>query len=154
MNATRPSSDQYFTQMAKLVSTRTTCIRRAVGCVLVNARKHVLSTGYNGVAAGQPHCNQHDPFYETGFPHACEGAHAKSGESLHLCKAIHAEQNALLQCRNVYEIDTAYVTTSPCVHCMKLLLNTSCKRIVTVSLYDQAAADLWYGAGRELVILP
>lgn len=52
----RPTKDDYFIQMAGLVSTRGTCIRRQVGCVLVNARGHVLATGYNGVAARQPHC--------------------------------------------------------------------------------------------------
>jgi deoxycytidylate deaminase len=54
----RPTRDQLYIEMAKLVAQRTTCLRRAVGCVLVNARGHVLATGYNGVAGGQPHCNE------------------------------------------------------------------------------------------------
>jgi dCMP deaminase len=130
--------------MAQLVASRSTCLRRSVGCVLVNARGHVLATGYNGVAAGDPHCNFHDEFDVTGFPYACEGAHAKSGTALDACGAIHAEQNALLQCRDVFEIDTCYCTASPCVTCTKLLKNTSCRRIVFVEAYPHGdARELW-----------
>ena len=146
----RPNRDDYFLSMAKLVSTRSTCLRRSVGCVLVNSRNHVLSTGYNGVAAGMAHCNEADPFSDIGYPNACGGAAAKSGEDLHLCKAIHAEQNALLQCRDVYAIDTCYVTVSPCMHCMKLLMNTSCQRIVAYAMYDMHAIELWRAMGRKI----
>jgi dCMP deaminase len=65
----------------------------------------------------------------------CPGAHLKSGEGLDICKAIHAEQNALLQCRNVYEIKYVYTTLSPCIHCVKLLLNTSAEGIITFEKY-------------------
>lgn len=150
----RPNHDTYFTRMAALVATRSTCLRRAVGAVLVNSRRHVLATGYNGVAAGRPHCNHHDMFDPVGYPHACKGATAPSGQKLDKCEAIHAEQNALLQCRDVFDIDTCYVTVSPCIHCTKLLLNTSCRRIVTASIYDQRAAFLWIDSGRELVVMP
>ena len=139
--------------MAELVSTRATCIRRSVGCVLVDARKHVLATGYNGVAAGLPHCNMYDPLHETGYPHACKGAFMPHGTGLDCCQAIHAEQNALLQCKDVYEIDTCYVTTTPCIHCTKLLLNTSCKTIVAPEVYDKEAVKFWVDAGRELVLV-
>lgn len=149
----RPSSDEYFLSMARLVSSRTTCLRRSVGCVLVNHRKHVIATGYNGVAAGRPHCNEVDPFDPAGYPNACSGATSESGTDLHLCEAIHAEQNALLQCKDVYEIHTAYVTVSPCMHCLKLLLNTSCQRIVCFQLYDVDAAHLWLEAGRQLDVV-
>ena len=150
----RPDHDTYFIRMATLVATRATCLRRAVGAVLVNSRRHVLATGYNGVAAGRPHCNQHDPYEPVGYPHACQGATAPSGQKLDECEAIHAEQNALLQCRDVFDIDTCYVTVSPCIHCTKLLLNTSCRRIVAASIYDQRAASLWTDSGRELVVMP
>ena len=83
------------------------------------------------------------------FPHACAGAWSPSGTNLDACQAIHAEQNALLQCRDIYQIHTAYVTASPCVTCCKLLLNTSCERIVFVEEYPHSAArELWEGAGR------
>jgi dCMP deaminase len=145
----RPSRDEWAMELALTTAKRATCLRRQVGCVLLNARGHVLATGYNGVASGLPHCNQHDPFYPLGFPDACAGAHAPSGTNLDGCQAIHAEQNALLQCRDVYTIHTAYVTASPCVTCCKLLLNTSCERIVYGEEYPHSAAkELWLGAGR------
>ena len=164
----RLSRDEWALKLALLTAQRTTCCRRAVGCVLLNTRGHVLSTGYNGVAAGLPHCNQHDGHWairnatpeiqvkmksgtwDPRFPHACSGATAPSGTNLDGCQAIHAEQNALLQCRDMYAIHTAYVTASPCMTCCKLLLNTSCQRIVYVEEYPHSAAkDLWTGAGRS-----
>jgi dCMP deaminase len=136
----RPAKDEYFMEMALVVSTRATCQRRRVGCILTNARGHVLATGYNGNAAGLPHC----------LNKPCPGAFADPGTGLELCEAIHAEQNALLQCPNVYAITTAYVTVSPCVTCTKLLMNTSCERIVYLEPYahDEAASELWRRAGR------
>lgn len=153
----RLSRDEWALKLALLTAQRTTCCRRAVGCVLLNARGHVLSTGYNGVAAGLPHCNEetlydvdpHDVKPVVLHMHACSGAKAPSGTNLDGCQAIHAEQNALLQCRDMYAIHTAYVTASPCMTCTKLLLNTSCQWIVYVEEYPHSAAkDLWTGAGR------
>jgi dCMP deaminase len=147
----RLSRDKWALQLALLTAQRTTCCRRAVGCVLLSARGHVLSTGYNGVAAGLPHCNDVDTAYHLsgGHHHACSGWNAPSGTNLDSCQAIHAEQNALMQCRDMYAIHTAYVTASPCTTCCKLLLNTSCQRIVYVEEYPHSAAkDLWTGAGR------
>ena len=132
----RPSSDEYFLAMAALVSLRATCRRRRVGCVLVDRHKHVLATGYNGVARGVAHC----------IDTACAGAGLPSGKGLELCEAIHAEQNALLQCRDTKEIEVAYVTASPCVTCVKLFMNTGCKRIVFLEEYPHSAAkELWKG---------
>jgi dCMP deaminase len=168
----RITKDQWAMEMALLTAKRSTCCRRHVGCVLLNEKGHVLSTGYNGVAAGIQHCNEekitrnpalYDPTtgrwrnpehweieYVTKFPNACEGSTSPSGTNLDSCNAIHAEQNALLQCRDVHLIHTAYVTTSPCVTCTKLLLNTSCKRIVYLEEYPQPKAmELWTRAGRS-----
>ena len=140
--AHRPSKDEYFMDMALLVSERSTCLRRKVGAVLINKRKHVLATGYNGVASGQPHC----------LDIPCIGASSASGTDLDLCEAVHAEQNALLQCRNVFEIDTCYVTVSPCMTCTKLLLNTSCQTIIFEEDYvDQKARLLWERHDRKWV---
>lgn len=149
---TRPTRDQWAMDIAKITAKRTSCCRRAVGCVLTNSRGHLLSTGYNGVAAGMPHCNEivvNILGAET-TPWACPGAHSPSGTNLDGCHALHAEQNALLQCRDVYQIETAYVTTAPCMTCTKLLLNTSCKEIMYVDDYPQAAESkkLWESAGR------
>ena len=132
----RPTKDEYFLAMAELVSLRATCVRRRVGCVLVDKHNHVLATGYNGVAAGQPHC----------FDVRCPGADMPSGTGLEKCQAIHAEQNAILQCKDVHAIETAYITTSPCPTCTKLLMNTGCKRIVYSNAYtDLAAKEIWKG---------
>lgn len=136
----RPSKDDYFLAMAALVSVRATCRRRRVGCVLVDKYNHVLATGYNGVAAGQPHC----------LDVACPGAELPSGTGLETCQAIHAEQNAILQCRDVQAIETAYITTSPCSTCTKLLMNTGCKRIVFIEGYtDTTPQSLWKGEWTE-----
>lgn len=131
----RPTRDQYFLEMAALAATRGTCARRKVGCIIVNKLGHVLATGYNGVAKGQPHC----------IDTACPGANLPSGQGLELCEAIHAEQNALLQCRDVNDIETCYITNSPCITCVKLLMNTSCRRIVFIEPYahNESAKNLW-----------
>jgi len=130
----REPVDWYFLKMALLVAQRGTCARRKVGCILVNEKKHVVATGYNGNPAGQKHC----------IDQPCKGAIAKSGSDLELCEAIHAEQNALLQCKNVYEINKVYCTVSPCIHCIKLLLNTSAKYIIFSEEYtNQEGKSLW-----------
>lgn len=131
----RPNADAYFCNMALVVASRATCARRQVGCVLVNSRRHVLATGYNGVPAGQKHC----------IDEACEGANFPSGQGLDRCEAIHAEQNALLQCRDVHDIAICYVTTAPCITCVKLLLNTSCRAIVFINDYphSEISAERW-----------
>jgi len=138
----RPDKDSYFLDIARVVSTRATCCRRSVGCVLVDGLGHILSTGYNGTAAGLHNCTKEEPCNKT-------AAASKSGENLSACEAIHAEQNALLQCKDVNEIEVAYVTHSPCITCVKLLLNTSCQTIVFSEKYPHSASkDLWEKAGR------
>lgn len=132
----RPDQDAYFLAMAALVSLRATCRRRRVGCVLVDSNRHVLATGYNGVARGRDHC----------LDHPCAGAGFRPGMGLDQCEAIHAEQNAMLQCQDTQRIETAYITVSPCITCVKLLMNTGCKRIVFIEPYaHNQAADLWKG---------
>lgn len=154
----RITRDQWAMDMAVVTASRATCLRRSVGCVFLNSRGHVISTGYNGVASGLPHCNEPDKYslerWDIKYPNACPGASASSGTNLDACQAIHAEQNALLQCKDVYDIETAYVTTSPCVTCTKLLLNTRCKRIIYLEEYPHTEArQLWQSANREWVKL-
>lgn len=137
----RPTKDEYFMSAAKLAATRSTCCRRMVGCVLVNSDGHQLSTGYNGNPKDMPHC----------IDEPCEGAQLPSGTGLDLCEAIHAEINALSQCKDIREIDTVYVTTSPCISCTKSLLNTGAKRIMFAEKYSDAhdkAREMWEKAGR------
>ena len=117
---TRHTKDHTFMLMAIALARRSTCPRRRVGCVLIDKDGHIIGSGFNGVAAGLDHC----------IDKPCRGAEYSSGEGLDLCEAIHAEANSLLRCHDVREIDTCYVTTAPCIHCAKLLLNTGCKTIV------------------------
>lgn len=141
----RPLIDEYFIEMAKLVATRSTCLRRHVGCVLVDVDNHVMATGYNGVPSGFDHCNAGSE---------CPGAHAASGTQLDGCFAVHAEQNALLQCKDTMRIKAAYVTATPCISCMKMLLNTSCQTIWSLEAYPHNdAVKLWEKAGRELKLI-
>lgn len=136
----RPSIDKYFLDMAALVATRGTCIRRKVGCVLVSKDNKVLATGYNGVPSGFKHC----------IDTPCQGAKYKSGEGLDKCEAIHAEMNAIIQCKDKDLIHTAYCTTAPCIHCIKVLLNTSCKHLVISGSYphEDDSKLLWLSSLR------
>ena len=161
----RPSVDAYFLALASLLATRSTCCRRSVGCILVDERNHVLATGYNGVAAGEPHCNfavENPPMYKEkdaagnsekvvtfSYPNACPGYDAPSGTNLDGCHAIHAEENALVQCRDAYAIHTVYCTTEPCVRCTRMLKQTGARRVVALETYAGSGRAQWKGDGRE-----
>jgi dCMP deaminase len=131
LTGSRPSSDQYFLDMALVVASRSTCARRAAGCVLVNEYGYVIATGHNGVYRGGSHC----------IESPCPGAGLPSGTGLHLCEAIHAEENALIQCSNINAIHTVYCTSSPCLHCMRRLAATSVKRIVFSQRYPHVESE-------------
>lgn len=134
---------QVMMKVAWNLSKLTTCPRRNVGCVLLDSRFRILSTGFNGVAAGLPHC--------TGSKSHCTGAGLKSGEGHDKCEAIHAEQNAIIQCKNTDDIYYAIVTTQPCMTCIKMLLNTNCQVIVfDESWVDTGPLELWKSAGRQV----
>jgi dCMP deaminase len=125
--------------MAKLVARRSTCARRQVGCILVDMANRVLATGYNGQYSGSEHC----------IDKPCPGVGLAPGTGLNLCEAIHAENNALISCRNPEDIATCYVTASPCISCVRLLLNTPCYRIVFAEDYPHPTAGvIWEKAGR------
>lgn len=136
----RPDNDEYFLDIAFAVSRRSTCARRAVGCVLVDKQNFIVATAYNSVPHGLRNC--------TDIP--CPGVGYKSGEGLHACLAQHAETLALIRCPDVYRIETCYVTVSPCIECMRRLLDTSCKTIIYREPYahDEEAARIWAEYGR------
>lgn len=141
----RESHDQFFLKMAHLVATRGTCLRRQVGAVAVNSRRHVVATGYNGVPSGFSHCVE---------GHPCPGAQAASGTDLDRCLATHAEVNLLAQCADVWAIDTVYLTCSPCFSCVKALVTSGCQRLVFAQEYPHPRArDIWETAGRAWVHL-
>lgn len=167
----RPSMDEVWLRVALDLSARGTCYKARVGCVLTNARGHVLSTGWNGPEEGAPHCNEvvYEPSLQEmvggppvppRYPHACPGAFAPRGSDL--CEAVHAEQNALSRCAFVDQIRTAYCSLSPCLRCAKQLLNTGMQRLVYARLYEaepQALALLSRPSSRrpsgvELIHLP
>ena len=137
MNSQRPNWDQYFLDIARLVCTRSTCIRRSVGAVLVKDRR-ILATGYNGVPSGLKHCD------EAGCLRAT--LNIPSGDRLDICRGLHAEQNAIIQCA-VYGVSTEgatiYVTNQPCATCAKMLINAKIKEVVYAGDYsDKLGADL------------
>lgn len=156
----RPTIEEVAMETARAWARRSTCLRRQVGCVLLDRKGRVLSVGYNGVASGMPHCNERSLGHpvESGigglvaravtYPYACSGALSPSGTNLDGCGAIHAEQNALIQCRNPDAIHLAICTTAPCVTCVKLLAQTGCRRIVFAESYPHAAASEAYWATR------
>ncbi|HWI60421.1 MAG TPA: cytidine/deoxycytidylate deaminase family protein [Symbiobacteriaceae bacterium] len=130
----RPSWDEYFMELAQVVAKRSTCNRRSVGAVLVR-EKRILTTGYNGSPPGLPHCID-------------DGCLVVDN---HCVRAIHAEQNAIIQAA-LHGIDlrgaTCYVTSSPCVHCSKMLIAAGIKRIVYLDAYtEQLGKDMARDAG-------
>ena len=120
----RPDNDTYFMRMAELVSTRSTCIRRAVGAVIVK-EKRVLTTGYNGSPRGSKHCE------EMGCVR--DELSVPSGTRHELCRGVHAEQNAVVQAAyfGVSIMDsTIYSTTVPCSMCAQILINAGISELV------------------------
>ena len=131
----RPSWDEYFMSIARQVATRSTCIRRQVGAVLVRD-KRILATGYNGAPSGMPHCADVGCLREQ--------LHVPSGKNHELCRAIHAEQNAVVQAARsgtVIEGATIYTTTAPCVLCVKILLNAGIREFVYGDSYPDELAQ-------------
>lgn len=128
--------DLVWLRVASTIAELGTCARRQVGCVFHDARGRVLATGYNGVPAGDVHC----------IDSPCLGADLPSGEGLDLCGAIHAEQNALIQCKFPDQIHTVYCTASPCIHCVKMLAGTGAVRIVFTEEYPHSAAQAFWTA--------
>jgi dCMP deaminase len=119
--AERASWDEYFMNIARVVSSRSTCPRKSVGAVIVRD-KTILSTGYNGSIRGMPHCTEVGHMMENG----------------HCVATIHAESNAILQAaRNGVRIDgsTIYVTASPCWNCFKEVANSGIRRVVYGEFY-------------------
>lgn len=143
---TRPSWDEYFMQIARVVATRSTCLRRHVGAVLVKD-KRILTTGYNGAPRGLPHCLEVGCLREQlGIP---------SGERQELCRGLHAEQNAIIQAAYYgvsIEGATLYCTHQPCITCAKMLINAGIKKIIFEEPYpDELAEQMLREAQVELI---
>lgn len=141
----RPDWDNYFMQIASVVSTRSTCSRRQVGALLVQ-NKRILSTGYNGAPSGLSHC------LEVGCLR--EKLQVPSGERHELCRGLHAEQNAIIQAavHGVAIKDAVlYCTHYPCSLCAKMLVNAGVRNLVLATNYpDDLAKELFAEAGIEV----
>ncbi|MHA1462378.1 MAG: deoxycytidylate deaminase, partial [Candidatus Heimdallarchaeota archaeon] len=110
--------------MAELVSTRSTCLRRQFGCVIVQ-NGHAISTGYNGAPKGMPHC--------TDIGCLRDDLNIPSGTQHEICRGVHAEQNAIIQCAIHGESTkgaTLYITGYPCKICAKMIINAMVERVV------------------------
>lgn len=145
----RISWDEYFIRFAELAATRTTCLRRSVGAVIVK-NKHILATGYNGAPKKVPHCKDLGGCLR-------EKLNVPSGERHELCRALHAEQNAIIQCamsgQNI-EGATIYITHQPCIICSKMIINAGIKRIVVREGYpDNLAKQILSEAGLSIIML-
>lgn len=145
----RPSWDEYFMQMAELTAKRSTCLRRNVGAIIVKD-KHIIATGYNGAPKGLPHCEELGGCLreKLGIP---------SGERHELCRALHAEQNAIIQAATLgqsIEGATIYVTHQPCIICAKMIINAGIQRIVVRSGYpDKMSEDMVNEANLRIEML-
>jgi len=141
----RPNWDEYFMEMAELARTRTTCLRRGVGAVIVKDNR-VMATGYNGAPSGVRHCE------ETGCLR--QKLNVPSGKCHELCRGLHAEQNAIIQAaRHGQNIagGTLYCTNQPCVICAKMIINAGIKRIVIKEGYsDELAVEMLTEAGLKI----
>ena len=132
----RPSWHQYFMTITRQVAERSTCTRAKVGAVIVRD-KNILATGYNGSPAGLPHCTAVGCLIYT--------SRTPSGETEENCfRTIHAEINAIAQAaKNGASIRDAdiYVTHTPCIHCLKVLINTGIRRIYFEHEYKRQTLD-------------
>jgi dCMP deaminase len=142
----RPTWQKYFMQMAILASQRSTCLRRSVGAVLVRDNQ-ILSTGYNGSPKNISHCSESGCLREK--------LSVPAGEKHELCRGVHAEQNAIIQCaingtstRNA----VLYCTNQPCSICAKLIINAEIKTVYIAEPYpDKLAENMFEEAGVEMI---
>ena len=142
----RPSWDEYFMDIARLVARRSTCLRRQVGAEMVK-EKNILATGYNGTPSGITHCAV------TGCLR--EQLQVPSGERHELCRGLHAEQNAIIQAAkhgtNI-EGATLYCTNQPCGICAKMIINAGITKLIFEDGYpDQLAAEMIKESGLKVV---
>ena len=140
----RPSSDDYFMEIASVVAKRSTCLRNQVGALFVR-NKRILTTGYNGAPSGLEHCDVV----------GCAREGVVSGTRHELCRAVHAEQNAIIQAALhgiSIEGATLYCTHQPCILCAKMMINARVTKVVyQLSYPDGTALDFLRQAGIEVV---
>jgi dCMP deaminase len=142
----RPSWEAYFMDITFLVARRSTCLRRAVGAIVVKD-KRILSTGYNGAPTGIKHCLEAGCLRET--------LNIASGKNHELCRGIHAEQNAIIQAAyHGVSIKGAslFCTNLPCSICAKMIINAGISRICYASGYaDSMSKEMLKEAGIDII---
>ncbi|RZN48117.1 dCMP deaminase family protein [archaeon] len=124
----RDDPQTYFSKIAALVATRSTCIKQHVGAILVKD-KHIISTGYNGAPRNVTHCSRD----------TCLRQGLSSLDKAYLCRGVHAEQNAIIQAAlhgASPDGATLYTTHFPCMSCVKILINARIKEVVYQNDYD------------------
>lgn len=136
--------EDYFMKMAELVSERSTCLRRKVGAVLVSNDNRIIATGYNGAPKGLENCCDKGECLR-------QKLNIPSGERHELCRSVHAENNAIIQCalNGVSCKDaTIYITLSPCNMCLKQIINAGIKKIVAKESYpDNLSIEMMKESG-------
>ena len=133
-----------YMRLAVEIGSWTSCFRRKVGAI-ITVNRRIVAAGYNGAPAGVPSCK------ELGY---CLRENCKSGENLDICPAVHAEQNAIASAAKIgvkIENGDIYVTTFPCVSCMKMIIASGIKRIFYKEEYNSPLAiQLASSAGIEM----
>jgi len=131
----RITKDEYFMNIADAVAVRSTCVRRQIGAVIV-VKGRIVSTGYNGPPRGFPHCADIGCLRnEQNIP---------SGEQQQICRAVHAEQNAIIQAAGHgadLEGAVLYCGFYPCIICTKMIINAGISRVVYKERYPNELGD-------------
>lgn len=140
----RPTKEQYYLNIAKVVASRSSCLRAHYGAVIVN-HDRIVSTGYNGNPRGMPNC------IDTGRCSKEDPTHNSGPDSYNLCKSVHAEMNAIIQATpdeligsTIYlwgEVmhytglgETFYnVAATPCPICLRMLINAGVCDIININ---------------------
>lgn len=141
----RPNWDEYFMEIALVTQKRSTCLRRQVGAVIVKD-KRIMATGYNGAPIGLMHCEEQGGCLR-------QQLNIPSGQRHELCRALHAEQNAIIQAAYLGQSiagGTIYCTHQPCVICSKMIINAGLRRIIVKEGSDELAVKLLGEAGIKI----
>lgn len=141
----RPSIDEVMLEVTRSLARRSTCRRRHMGALMTTPEGFILASGYNGAPSGAPHCTDI----------GCARDNIESGTRHELCRAVHAEQNAIVQAAKhgiSLKGATCYCTNQPCIICAKLMVNLGIARVVYLYDYpDKKGIDALLDAGVEVV---
>lgn len=147
MSKKRTPINEYFMKIAYVISERSTCLRRKVGAIIVKD-KHILSTGYNGAPAGIKDCIEHDNCLR-------DIMKIPSGKDKHICRAVHSEQNAIIQAAKFgikVKGGTMYCTHNTCMVCARMMINAGIKKVITCAArHEKEFIDLFEEASVEYI---